>query len=103
MTGSASRFVTACALAAVVLPAPSPLDSPVNPAPRKGSGRTTPPTSKAAATPRPRRSTRRISRSSKSAWRFKTDNLGPFPEFKLEGTPLMVTACSTRPAARVDR
>ena len=24
------------------------------------------------------------------AWRFKTDNFGPFPEFKLEGTPLMV-------------
>src|SRR5438128_4691936 len=24
------------------------------------------------------------------AWRFQTDNLGPFPEFKLEGTPLMV-------------
>ena len=24
------------------------------------------------------------------AWRFKTDNLGPGPEFKLEGTPLMV-------------
>jgi quinoprotein glucose dehydrogenase len=24
------------------------------------------------------------------AWRYKTDNLGPFPEFKLEGTPLMV-------------
>ena len=24
------------------------------------------------------------------AWRFKTDNLGPQPEFKLEGTPLMV-------------
>ena len=24
------------------------------------------------------------------AWRFKTDNLGPKPEFKLEGTPLMV-------------
>ena len=23
------------------------------------------------------------------AWRFKTDNLGPGPEFKLEGTPLM--------------
>ena len=22
------------------------------------------------------------------AWRFKTDNLGPRPEFKLEGTPL---------------
>jgi quinoprotein glucose dehydrogenase len=24
------------------------------------------------------------------AWRYKTDNLGPFPEYKLEGTPLMV-------------
>src|SRR5215472_4595443 len=24
------------------------------------------------------------------AWRMKTDNLGPRPEFKLEGTPLMV-------------
>ena len=24
------------------------------------------------------------------AWRFKTDNLGPGPEFKLESTPLMV-------------
>ena len=24
------------------------------------------------------------------AWTFKTDNLGPMPEFRLEGTPLMV-------------
>ena len=24
------------------------------------------------------------------AWRFKTDNLGPRPEFKLEGTPLVI-------------
>jgi quinoprotein glucose dehydrogenase len=24
------------------------------------------------------------------AWRFKTDNFGTFPEFKLEGTPLMI-------------
>src|SRR5690242_4606433 len=24
------------------------------------------------------------------AWRFKTDNLGPRPEYKLEGTPLFV-------------
>src|SRR5712692_7348034 len=24
------------------------------------------------------------------AWRFKTDNLGPFPDYELEGTPLMV-------------
>jgi quinoprotein glucose dehydrogenase len=34
------------------------------------------------------------------AWRFKTDSLGPRPEFKLEGTPLMVKACSTRRPAR---
>src|SRR5215510_5330571 len=26
----------------------------------------------------------------KIAWRFKTDAFGPFPEYKLEGTPLMV-------------
>ena len=24
------------------------------------------------------------------AWRYKTDSLGPYPEYKLEGTPLMV-------------
>ena len=24
------------------------------------------------------------------AWRYKTDNLGPRPEYKLEGTPVMV-------------
>ena len=24
------------------------------------------------------------------AWRFKTDNLGPRPEYKLEGTPVMI-------------
>src|ERR1035437_6628066 len=24
------------------------------------------------------------------AWRFKTDNLGPRPEYKLEATPLMI-------------
>ena len=28
--------------------------------------------------------------SLKIAWRFKTDAFGPFPEYKLEGTPLMV-------------
>jgi len=28
--------------------------------------------------------------SLEAAWRFKTDSLGPRPEFKLEGTPLMV-------------
>ncbi len=24
------------------------------------------------------------------AWRFKTDNLGPRPEYKLEGTPVLI-------------
>jgi quinoprotein glucose dehydrogenase len=38
------------------------------------------------------------------AWRFKTDSLGPRPEFKLEGTPLMVkgvlyTTAGTRRSA----
>ena len=38
------------------------------------------------------------------AWRFKTDNFGPRPEFKLEGTPLMIggvlyTTAGTRRAA----
>src|SRR5215471_13293144 len=42
------------------------------------------------------------------AWRFKTDNLGPRPENKLEGTPLMVkgilyaTAGSRRAAVALD-
>src|SRR5438067_1966689 len=42
------------------------------------------------------------------AWRFKTDNFGPFPEFKLEGTPLMIkgvlytTAGSRRSVVALD-
>src|SRR5882672_2007260 len=42
------------------------------------------------------------------AWRFKTDNFGPFPEYKLEGTPLMVngvlytTAGSRRAVVALD-
>jgi quinoprotein glucose dehydrogenase len=42
------------------------------------------------------------------AWRFKTDSLGPRPEFKLEGTPLMVngvlyaTAGTRRAAVALD-
>src|SRR5437667_7349053 len=42
------------------------------------------------------------------AWRFKTDNIGNRPEFKLEGTPLMVdgvlyaTAGSRRAAIALD-
>jgi quinoprotein glucose dehydrogenase len=42
------------------------------------------------------------------AWRFKTDSLGPRPEFKLEGTPLMVngvvytTAGSRRAVVALD-
>jgi quinoprotein glucose dehydrogenase len=27
------------------------------------------------------------------AWRFKTDNLGPRPEFNFQATPLMVKGC----------
>ena len=34
------------------------------------------------------------------AWRFKTDNLGNRPEFKLEGTPLEVAAWSMPPPVR---
>src|SRR4029453_4849207 len=43
------------------------------------------------------------------AWRFKTDNLGPRPENKLEGTPIMVggmvytTGGSRRAAGGLDR
>src|ERR1700690_3552819 len=42
------------------------------------------------------------------AWRFKTDNIGNRPEYKLEGTPLMVngvlyaTAGSRRAAVAMD-
>src|SRR5215813_14043985 len=42
------------------------------------------------------------------AWRFKTDSLGNRPEYKLEGTPLMVggvlytMACSRRAPAAPD-
>ena len=34
------------------------------------------------------------------AWRFKTDNLGTRPEYKLEGTPLMIkgSPISSRPS-----
>ena len=42
------------------------------------------------------------------AWRFKTENLGPAPEFQFQGTPLMMngtlyfTAGSRRAAVAVD-
>ncbi len=40
------------------------------------------------------------------AWRFKTDNLGPRPEFNLQSTPLMVngrlySTAGTAPGGRV--
>src|ERR1700722_20192494 len=44
----------------------------------------------------------------KIAWSFKTDNLGPFPEYKFESTPLMVngvlytTAGSRRAVVALD-
>src|SRR3954467_13769924 len=43
------------------------------------------------------------------AWRFKTDNLGPRPEYKLEGTPLAIkgilytTGGTRRPVVALDR
>ena len=47
--------------------------------------------------PRPARATRRSIRSTRTnfnklevAWRFKTDSLGPRPEFNFQSTPLMV-------------
>ncbi len=44
----------------------------------------------ARATRRSTRSTRRTSRKLEVAWRFKTDALGPRPEFNFQSTPLMV-------------
>ena len=44
----------------------------------------------AAATRRSIKSTASNFSKLEVAWRFKTDNFGPFPEYKLEGTPLMV-------------
>ena len=45
---------------------------------------------------------RRITNREAIAWRFKTDNLGPRPEFQFEGTPLMVrrVLCSTAGSRR---
>ena len=37
------------------------------------------------------------------AWRFKTDNLGTRPEYKLEGTPLAINGVLYTTAARGDR
>jgi glucose dehydrogenase len=42
------------------------------------------------------------------AWRFKTDNFGSHPEYKLEGTPIMIkgvlytTACTRRSVVALD-
>ena len=54
------------------------------------SGAPTAPTSRARATRRSIRSTRTTSTTLEVAWRFKTDNLGPRPEFNFQSTPLMV-------------
>ncbi len=37
------------------------------------------------------------------AWRYKTDNLGPRPEYNSRGRPSRSRESCTRPAARVDR
>ena len=44
----------------------------------------------ATATRRSIRSTASNFKELEVAWRFKTDNLGPRPEFKLEGTPIAI-------------
>ncbi len=53
------------------------------------TGRTTPRTCAARSTRRSIKSTPTTSRL-EVAWRFKTDILGPRPEYKLEGTPLAI-------------
>ena len=64
--------------------------------------------SAAPATPRSTRSTPDNFNKLEVAWRFKTDSLGPRPEFKLEATPLMVhgvlysTAGSRRAVVALD-
>ena len=68
----------------------SGLPPPVNPAPPTANGRITPQTSEAPSIRRSIRSTPSTSANCEVAWRFKTDHFGPRPEFKLEGTPLMV-------------
>ena len=45
---------------------------------------------RARATRRSTRSTRDNFNKLEVAWRFKTDNLGPRPEFNFQSTPLMV-------------
>jgi len=59
------------------------------PAAAGANGDLTPAISATITTRRSIRSTRPTSTRSEIAWRFKTDFLGPRPEFKLEGTPLM--------------
>ena len=57
---------------------------------RRRNGAPTQATSATSTTRRSRKSTPRNFNALEIAWRFKTDQLGPRPEFKLEGTPLMV-------------
>ena len=54
------------------------------------TGGRTPATCGISTIRRSRRSPRANFNALEVAWRFKTDSLGPRPEFKLEGTPLMV-------------
>ena len=76
--------------------------------PPTASGAPTAPTWPAPATRRSTRSTPRNFGTLEVAWRFKTDNLGPRPEFNFQSTPLMVggvlytTAGSRRAVVALD-
>ena len=73
-----------------------------------GSGAPTAAISATRATRRSIRSTRANFKKLEVAWRFKTDNLGPRPEYHLQSTPLMVngvlytTAGSRRAVVALD-
>jgi quinoprotein glucose dehydrogenase len=90
MTGSASRFVTACALAAVALSTGSLSGQAGQPSTARGEWpHYTADLKGTRYSPAAQIDSSNFAKL-EVAWRFKTDNLGPFPEFKLEGTPLMV-------------
>src|SRR5262245_3623614 len=90
MTGSASRFVTACALAAAVLSSGLVSGQAGQPSTSRGEWpHYTADVRGSRYSPADQINASNFDKM-EVAWRFKTDNLGPFPEFKLEGTPLMV-------------
>ena len=67
-----------------------PVRPPACRARRTATGRTTPPTSAARSIRRSIKINASNFNKLEVAWRFKTDNLGTRPEYKLEGTPLAI-------------